>query len=136
MKLAFYYKKTYSPVYLFPLEQFNSVLKSKIAHCVGAISVSTLNFLGYHASQDYLLGQCEVYRGPTRKVVSQMDHPITDYRTHCLYVKTHEPWFPSNIKKSYYKTATRAALILRHPFDSALAEKKRLEPFLTALNFW
>ena len=58
-----------------------------------------------------------------------MDQPMTDYRTHCLYVKTHEPWFRSNMKLSYYKNATRAALILRHPFDSAFAEKKRLESY-------
>ena len=44
--------------------------------------------------------------------------------TKCPYIKTHEPWFFDGDWK-YYNLADRAALVLRHPYDSALSEFKR-----------
>ena len=46
----------------------------------------------------------------------------------CPFVKTHEPCFPGVINQSKRDMAaqvSRAAIILRHPFDCALSEFKR-----------
>ncbi|XP_067930444.1 WSCD family member CG9164-like [Watersipora subatra] len=41
----------------------------------------------------------------------------------CLFLKTHEPWYAKN--PLAYNSSVRATLLLRHPYDAAVAEYKR-----------
>ena len=83
-------------------------------------------FTGFETNQEALLKKCEVYHGYDTKWMTREDSPGR-YYTHCLYVKTHEPFFERPPPKigSLILTVDRAAVILRHPFDSALSEFKR-----------
>jgi len=83
---------------------------------------------GFETNQEALLKKCEVYHGYDTKWMTREDSPGR-YYTHCLYVKTHEPFFERPPPKigSLILTVDRAAVILRHPFDSALSEFKRLK---------
>ena len=77
-----------------------------------------------------MLQKCEVYHGDSggRNWLKRPDSPGRFY-SHCPYIKTHEPffWEPSGKPKSYLLSVERAAIILRHPFDSALSEFKRYD---------
>ena len=60
-------------------------------------------------------------------VIGYSNQKIQAYFTHCPYIKTHEPYIyePSAKPRSYILSVNRAALILKHPFDSAFSEFKR-----------
>mgnify|MGYP001804338159 CR=1 FL=1 len=83
---------------------------------------------GYHVNQEHLLQKCEVYHGKKdwSNWIQQPETPDIFY-THCPYIKTLEPYIyePSAKPRIYILSVNRAALILRHPFDSALSEFKR-----------
>ena len=92
------------------------------------IITSTLLVVGYQINQEHLLQKCEVYHGDSagKSWIKQQENPGRFY-THCTFIKTHEPCFfgVSAKPKSYLLLVDRAAVILRHPFDSAFSEFKR-----------
>lgn len=121
---------------MFDSTQYNIHDRVYVTAC---LKTSILYFIGYEQTQEYLLSHCETYhierdRRPDSifpKLPSGSKdndkQPLDTMSTHCPYIKTHEPWFKSPSDWKYFKLAEadRTALVLRHPFDSALSEYKR-----------
>ena len=62
---------------------------------------------------------CEVYDG-YQDYVHKLQHGM---QTHCLFYKSHEPWWKS--AKTVCEGTSRGVLLLRHPYDAAFSEYKR-----------
>jgi len=88
---------------------------------VGHIST----FVAFDKGQEDLLAECDFYhRSPSKYKRKDKEMWISK----CPFVKTHEPCFSGGrgqAKQEMMGQASRAAIILRHPFDCALSEFKR-----------
>ena len=63
--------------------------------------------------------ECEVYH---REKATPDQHMKNVKRSHCLFFKSHEPWY---LQKDVNRYSVRGALLLRHPYDAAFSEYKR-----------
>ena len=96
--------------------------------CSNPWLLNLIELVGYEKTQESLLSHCEAYHIDDEHKFSkrffQLPKSKSRIYTKCPYIKTHEPWFSDGDWK-YYNLADRAALVLRHPYDSALSEFKR-----------
>lgn len=83
-------------------------------------TVFNMSFSGYTWPLRKMHSDCELYN----RILSRKYQMLVDgQKTTCLFIKTHEPWY-WNPKHSLI--ADKVTLLLRHPYDSAFAEFKRL----------
>jgi len=76
--------------------------------------------VGFEQSHHHLAGACALMQ----QTLTKSNRTLKDTGPYCPFLKYHEPWF-HDTDHPKTRAITKAAILIRHPFDAGLAEFKR-----------